>query len=104
MYRAFALLVVIFLTACVSPQAVESQAVETNSVCGSHKEVVHALQVAAKEQQQAAGVTSKGNLIEIWVGPRNTWSLTITFPSGKTCVLDVGNDWYSRVIEFGQKS
>ena len=47
-----------------------------------------------QEQSTAFGVTNMGNLVELLTSPEGeTWTLIITDPRGRTCLIAAGEYW-----------
>ena len=59
--------------------------------CGPHDAIVARLADGYGETRQAIGITSGGGLLELFASATtSTWTITITAPSGVTCVIAVG--------------
>lgn len=43
------------------------------------------------ESQQVIGLTADGRLIEVFASPEGTWTLILTRPDGRACVVTYGN-------------
>lgn len=41
----------------------------------------------------AVAVTSRGRLLEVLVSPSGSWSLVLTAPGGRSCLVAAGSDW-----------
>ena len=73
--------------------AVAGSAAAQDIACGPHNTVVMLLRQYYSEQVQALGITSTGELVEIFVSPRGTWTVVMTTPSGPSCLVTAGVDW-----------
>jgi len=53
----------------------------------------------------ADGFTTGGGIIEVLVAPYGaTFTVVVTMPSGKTCMLAVGRNWYNVPVKLGNQS
>jgi hypothetical protein len=80
---AYALLVVVALTG-------QAQAA---TMCGSRSDFVKALTDKFKEQGKALAIAGQSNLLEIYTSKAGTWTILMTSPTGKTCIIAAGNSW-----------
>jgi hypothetical protein len=61
--------------------------------CESRSVVVELLAQNYGEVQVGYGFDPRGVIIEVFVSEAGTWSLLITDPLGKMCLLTAGTDW-----------
>lgn len=62
--------------------------------CGLHKDVVAALAGGFDERAEAMGVTSSGDLLEIFASDEGeTWTLVLTRTDGMSCLVFSGQNW-----------
>ena len=61
--------------------------------CGERKTVINSLHTDYKEVQNSIGVSNGGGLIEIYVSPKGSFSITVTNPSEITCIISAGEYW-----------
>ncbi len=65
-------------------------------LCASHKKVVEQLANGFSEVPIAIAITSGGNVIEVFSrGDRATWTIVMTKPDGKSCMVAAGETWES---------
>ena len=86
----------LMLTVCLLPSSSVSETNRSNdsvATCAKRSTVVSALKKDYKEVQQAIGLSNGGGLIEIFVSPRGSFSITITNPSQITCIITAGEHW-----------
>ena len=52
-------------------------------------------QLAAKYQESRKGIGLAGNdaIVEVFASEAGTWTITVTLPSGMTCLLASGQGW-----------
>ncbi len=81
------------LLALVLLLGVQSSA-SAQSACASHAEVTKQLGSAYSEAQVAIGLASNGGVVEVFsTDDGATWTIVMTMPSGKTCVVASGEVW-----------
>ena len=51
------------------------------------------------ESRVMAGLSDKGAIIEIWAAPTGSWTALVSFPDGRTCLLDAGQGYLSFPFE-----
>jgi len=48
------------------------------------------------------GLNKKGNLMKLWVSEGGkSWTMTVTRPSGESCLVDLGDNWRDFEMEAG---
>ena len=68
--------------------------------CGQRDKIVEWLAVEYREAPIATGVSSKGSLIEVLsTHDGDTWTLIVTSPDGKSCLIASGQGWRARPHE-----
>ncbi len=65
------------------------------AVCGDHGEILAKLQKFHSETPRAIAVSADGRLLEVVVSATGTWSILITRPNRRTCVVATGDSWES---------
>ncbi|MEE8119569.1 MAG: hypothetical protein V3T39_08440 [Gammaproteobacteria bacterium] len=80
---AAALGVYLFLPSLVAAQA----------VCGERQRFIDTLRKQHQEAPTSIGMTSNGQIIEVLTSAKGTWSIIITSPGGKTCLVATGDSW-----------
>ena len=63
------------------------------STCGERQMVLGSLKKDYKEVQDAIGISNGGGLIEVFVSPEGSFSITVTSPSKITCIISAGENW-----------
>ncbi len=65
-------------------------------ICATHKEVTEQLANGFSEVPIAIALTSEGNVIVVFSpGDRATWTIVMTKPDGKSCIVAAGKTWES---------
>lgn len=63
------------------------------SVCGKRANLLTTLDKDYKEAPVAMALTMAGNVLEIIASETGTFTVLITEPSGRTCVVEAGKSW-----------
>ncbi len=62
--------------------------------CGNRSHFLQQLKNNFGENRVAIGVTDSGSVVEILASENgSTWTLILTMPNGKTCVMATGKYW-----------
>lgn len=61
--------------------------------CGDRNDFVKTLDDKYHEEQRALGIANQTNLVELFVSKKSTWTIMVTQPTGKTCIIAAGNSW-----------
>ena len=77
------------LTLVATPFAVLAQGAQ----CGPRDALLRALAEGYQERPVGRGVTSSGALFEVLAGPAGSWSVLVTVPGGRTCLVASGEGW-----------
>ena len=62
-------------------------------VCGPRKAILDQLKNRFKESQIGIGLTSDGNVVEVFASAEGNWTIIVTSPTGSTCVVESGEGW-----------
>ena len=65
------------------------------TICGNRAKLVSALSRDYSEQPTFEALTSDGRLMEVLTSSKGTWTVLLTTPSGRTCVVAAGTAWES---------
>ena len=62
--------------------------------CDSRDKILSTLSKKYSEEPIAVGLTSKGGLVEVLsTGDGNTWTIIMSTPDGKSCLVAAGEGW-----------
>ena len=70
-----------------------SAVAEGGPPCGPRKALTKKLEQAYGETRQGVGLTGGQALFEVWASETGTWTLLLTRPDGRSCVMAVGENW-----------
>ena len=62
-------------------------------VCADHAVIVATLAEKYDEHQIALGAETRGPMVEIFASAAGTWTLVITDPSKRACLVAAGDGW-----------
>ncbi len=63
--------------------------------CAERAQVVSALQHEFEEAQVASGLTPSGQLLEVFASDKGSWTVLLSMPTGKSCMIATGDAWNS---------
>lgn len=59
--------------------------------CAPRPQVLEILADRFGEGRRAMGLAADGSVMEVFAAPSGTWSLTVTLPDGRTCLVASGS-------------
>ena len=67
--------------------------------CADRDTVIASLSDKYSEHHLASGLQSASGLMELWVSEaEGTWTILLTQPDGRTCVMASGTHWLERNV------
>ena len=63
------------------------------TVCGPRVKFLTHLEQNYDERPAAMGVTSLGEIVEVLISEKRSWTIIVTHPSGRTCLVAAGEAW-----------
>ncbi len=79
--------------------AAASQSAFAMSNCGERDHVIASLTDKYSERHIASGLQSSAGLMEIWASESDTtWTILLTRPDGKTCIVASGTHWLESLM------
>jgi hypothetical protein len=73
--------------------ALGSVSAEAATACGSRAEFLKTLKNKFQESSRALGIIGKTNVLEVYTSKEGTWTILVTAPEGKSCIIAAGNSW-----------
>lgn len=73
--------------------ALTAQTALAANTCGARDDVISNLMDKHSESHVASGLQSAKGLLEIWAVEGGSWTILLTQPDGKTCVVAAGTHW-----------
>lgn len=80
---------------------------EARASCGPYGLVSKGLADQYDEMPIVSGTIGKDSnlrIMQAWVSEAGSWTILITFPTGRSCIIGAGQDWEYTPHEPGQKS
>ncbi len=62
-------------------------------VCGDHAKMVAKLGKDYRELAAGIGLTAGGAVIELFTAETGSWTILMTTPGARTCVMSIGEGW-----------
>ena len=62
-------------------------------MCGPRDDFVKALNDKYQETGKALGIAGQVNVVELFTSKAGTWTVIVTTPSGKACIIAAGQNW-----------
>ena len=83
---AISLFVPLAIAAAPTPAAAQA-------VCSERSTFVRGLAAQHRESPVALGIIADGKVLEVLASKDGTWTILVTSPNGRSCVLAVGESW-----------
>jgi hypothetical protein len=61
--------------------------------CAVRKVVVGQLAERYQETRRGIGMTTNASVLEVFASEGGSWTITVTLPSGMTCLIATGQGW-----------
>ena len=81
----------ISLSMCVA--ATTDSFAESPPTCGTHKQITSTLESLYREKPMHRGLTPKGTMIEVFSSDNGTFTVVMTLPTGRSCLVSAGTHW-----------
>lgn len=62
-------------------------------MCGPRADFLKALEAKYNEVPKALAIAGQVNLVEVFTSKAGTWTIIVTDPRGKTCIIAAGDSW-----------
>jgi hypothetical protein len=70
-----------------------TQAAIATPACAQRKAVVAQLADRYQETRRGIGMTTASAVLEVFASDTGSWTITVTLPSGMTCLVATGQGW-----------
>lgn len=67
------------------------------TVCGDRDKMIGYLDRDYQETQAGLGIASNGAVVELYTAKTGTWTMLMSTPGGKTCVIGSGESWENQL-------
>ena len=61
--------------------------------CGLRSDIVKLLREKHEEEQVAIGLENNNRLVEVFVSPRGSFTILLSYPIGYSCIATMGDGW-----------
>ena len=61
--------------------------------CGDRNDLLTQLKDKYKETPTGIGMTGQGSVVELMTAENGSWTLVISFPNGRSCLMATGEGW-----------
>jgi hypothetical protein len=61
--------------------------------CGDRASLVGQLKEKYHEESNGIGLTGNGAVMELFISEKGSWSLVLTMPNGRSCLISTGDGW-----------
>ncbi len=87
MLRTFGIIAAVFTTFAIATPTL------AQTVCGERTRFIERLDQRYREAPAALGMIDNGSVLELLTSSNGTWTILVTAPSGKTCMVASGENW-----------
>ena len=63
------------------------------TACGDHNQITDRLATNYSESRVGYGLDGDGRMVELFASGQGSWTILVTFPDGRTCLMAAGEDW-----------
>lgn len=78
--------------------ALASVPAAAETLCADHGQVTDRLAAAYAESRVGIGLDSEGRVVEVFASRQGSWTMLVTFPDGRTCLIASGEAWEPAMI------
>ena len=61
--------------------------------CGDRNDLLTQLKDKFKEAPTGIGMTGQGSVVELMTSENGSWTLVLSFPNGRSCLMATGEGW-----------
>ena len=64
------------------------------SRCAPRSKLIAQLDRTFDEKLSSVGITFDGLLLEVWASKNGSWTVLVSRPNGRSCIVSHGEDWH----------
>jgi hypothetical protein len=83
----------IFGVVAVLVAAFASPPAYSQAICGKHAQIARQLESDYSEKRLGLGLASNGAVLEVYTATDGNWTILMTFPDGRSCLMAEGEGW-----------
>ena len=73
--------------------ATPALAQQQQAACGDRVDLLSQLKSKYHESPAAYGMTGNGSVVELMTSDDGSWTLVLSFPNGRSCMMATGEGW-----------
>ena len=81
------------LSAVFATIALASIPAAAQTACADHNQITDRLATYYSESRVGSGLDGNGHVIEVFASRQGSWTMLVTFPDGRTCLIAAGEAW-----------
>ena len=81
------------LAALAALVTVATSPASAQSACGPREQLVKLLADQYKEDPVGMGLSQPGQVLEVFASSNGSWTMVMTMPDGKACMIAAGDNW-----------
>jgi hypothetical protein len=81
------------LAALAALTAIGTSSANAQSACGPREQLVKILTDQYKEDPVGIGLSQPGQVLEVFASSNGSWTMVMTMPDGKACMIAAGDNW-----------
>jgi hypothetical protein len=81
------------LAAVAALMAIGTSPASAQSACGPREQLVKILVDQYKEDPVGIGLSQPGQVLEVFASSTGSWTMVMTMPDGKACMIAAGDNW-----------
>ncbi len=85
--------IVAALSAVFATIALASIPAAAETGCADHSQITDRLATNYSESRVGIGLDENGRVIEVFASEQGSWTILVTFPDGRTCLMAAGEAW-----------
>ncbi|KAA2314338.1 hypothetical protein DL237_04685 [Pseudooceanicola sediminis] len=72
-------------------------------ICDRSPAMRHRLASRLGSHRQAMGLHGPEQVMELWTTPQGDWTMVVTYASGTSCIVAMGEEWQNTLQDGPQK-
>lgn len=77
--------------------------VQAQQSCGMREDVTKRLSSGYGEKFAGGGLRNSDSIFEVWLSAeKGTWTILMTMPNGKSCVMAAGTNWREALPDIAE--
>ena len=77
------------------PAAAQSPIAEV--ICEPTGQMHDRLSQRLRSARSATGIRNREQIMEVWTDPQGGWTLVVTYATGTSCIVAMGEDWQNHL-------